>query len=96
MRDAFPIVCAIGDKLRLAEANGRHGWRDCKALIVLVAQAGDWNGASCMADALGVGPDAQQAIYEEVYGHPMPDHFQPPPAAAAANVTPIRRERPTA
>ncbi len=62
MRDAFPIVCMLGDRL----ARERTGWRDTKALIVLVAQAGDWNGASCLADALGVSPDAQEQIYLEV------------------------------
>lgn len=62
MRDAFPIVCAIGDRL----ARERTGWRDTKALIVLVAQQGDWNGASALAEALGVSPDAQEAIYREV------------------------------
>lgn len=61
MRDAFPIVCALGDRL----AKERTGWRDTKALIVLVAQH-DWNAASCLADALGVHPDQQEAIYTEV------------------------------
>lgn len=64
MRDAFPIVCKLGDRL----AEERNGWRDTKALIVLVAEHGDWNGASALADALGVGPDQQEAIYQEVYG----------------------------
>lgn len=62
MRDAFPIVCALGDRLR----RERTGWRDVKALIVLVAQEGDWNGAAALADALGVGIDAQEVIYQEV------------------------------
>ncbi|HEY1178475.1 MAG TPA: hypothetical protein VGF17_20150 [Phytomonospora sp.] len=62
MRDAFPVVCALGDRFR----RERTGWRDTKALIVLVAEHGDWNGAAALADALGVGPDAQEAIYQEV------------------------------
>lgn len=62
MRDAFPIVALLGDRL----ARQRHGWRDIKALIVLVAEAGDWNGAAALADALGVHPDQQEAIYHEV------------------------------
>lgn len=73
MRDAFPIVCAIGDKLRAEDERSmrsgrqtRPGWRDAKALIYLVAYEGDWRGAAALADALGVGADAQEAIYREV------------------------------
>lgn len=62
MRDAFPIVCAIGDRL----GRERTGWRDVKALVYLVAYEGDWRGAAALAEALGVSPDAQEAIYREV------------------------------
>lgn len=63
MRDAFPIVCKLGERL----ARERTGWRDVKALIVLVAQEGDWNGASALAECLGVHPDQQEAIFTEVF-----------------------------
>lgn len=74
MREAFPIVCALGDRFRTE----RMGLRDAKALVVLVAQAGDWNGASCLADALGFAPDYQERIYREVYD------TNPPPSSETA------------
>ncbi len=66
MRDAFAVVAQLGIRLQEAEREGRHGWRDAKALVVLVAEAGDWNGASALADALGISPDMQERIHHEV------------------------------
>lgn len=62
VRDAFAVVAQLGERL----AQEKNGWRDTKALIVLVAQAGEWGAAAQLADALGVGPDVQEAIYREV------------------------------
>lgn len=81
---AFPIVCQLGDMLQARERAGRHGWRDAKALVVLVAESGDWNGASCLADALGIGPERQEVIFREVYGDDFPMPTRTPPAAAAS------------
>lgn len=66
MRDAFPVVCQLGDRL----GKERTGWRDIKALILLVAQEGDWNGASALAEALGVAPPEQEAIWNEAQQPP--------------------------
>lgn len=78
MRDPFPVVCKLGDRLQ----RERTGWRDAKALVLLVARAGDWNGASCLADALGIPPAEQEAIYREAYHRPggaTPTHHHPHP-----------------
>ena len=40
-------------------------WAEQKAMVLLVAMHGDWNGASQLADALGVDEVAQEAIYHE-------------------------------
>jgi hypothetical protein len=53
----------LGDRL----SRERTGKRDVKGLVMLVAEAGDWNGASCLADALGVPPDVQEQWYAEAY-----------------------------
>lgn len=66
MRDPFPVVCNLGDRLQ----RERTGWRDAKALVLLVARAGDWNGASCLADALGIPPPEQERLYREAYDQP--------------------------
>lgn len=70
MRDAFPIVARLGDRLQ----GEKHGWRDAKALIILVARSGPpglaWPGAQDLCDALGVSDDFQERIYREVYGTP--------------------------
>lgn len=63
MRDAFAVVAQLGQRLE----KERTGWRDVKALILLVAQAGEWTSAAQLADALGVSPDEQEAIYQEAY-----------------------------
>lgn len=65
MREAFPIVASLGRRLQ----RERTGWRDTKALIVLVAQSGSWAAAADLADALGVDASSQEAIFREVYGH---------------------------
>jgi hypothetical protein len=75
MREAFPIVCALGDRFR----KERMGLRDAKALVVLVAETGDWNGASSLADALGFSPDYQERIFREVYGTNPPPRSEAPP-----------------
>lgn len=41
------------------------GWRDVKALL-LVAGKESWNAASALADALGVHPDDQEAVYRQL------------------------------
>lgn len=42
------------------------GWRDAKALLLLVADAaGDWTPAGQLADALGVPPDLQRNAYDD-------------------------------
>lgn len=56
------------------------------ALVQIVAESGDWNGASCLADALGMPPQYQEKIYREVYG------TNPPPASELA---PTERRRTT-
>lgn len=56
MRDPFPIVAKLGERL---------GWPEQKALVLLTATHGDWAGASMLADALGIGPEQQEAIYTE-------------------------------
>ena len=56
MRDPFPIVCKLGERLQ---------WRDQKALVLLVAMHGPWEAAGQLADALGVGPDLQEQVYRE-------------------------------
>lgn len=63
MRDAFPIVANLGQRLEQEPT----GWRDAKALIVLVAQAGPWDAAAALADALGINPAAQEAVYREIH-----------------------------
>lgn len=62
MRDPFAVVCMIGNRLQQAQ----HGWRDAKALVMVVALEGDWNGAAALASALGIGEERQEAIYREV------------------------------
>ena len=74
MRDPFPVVAMLGDRL-LRE---RTGQRDVKGLVLLVARAGDWNGASCLADALGVPPDVQEKWYVEAYQDPTGGATPPP------------------
>jgi len=83
VRDPFPIVCKLGDRLQ----GERTGWRDVKALVLLVARAGDWNGASALAEALGVSPDAQEQIYREAQ--------QPPAGGATPAPFPHRRQKAT-
>ena len=85
MRDgaAFPIVAMLGDRLQ----RERTGWRDAKALIKLVA-ANDWNAAANLADALGVAPDAQEAIFHEVYGPGLPMPPRPPGECACGRPLP--------
>lgn len=56
MRNAFAIVAKLGERLQ---------WRDQKALVLLVANSGPWEAAGQLADALGIGPDLQEAIYHE-------------------------------
>lgn len=76
MRDEFAVVATLGVRLD----KERTGWRDTKALVLLVAQQGQehWSAAASLADALGVGPDTQEAIYREVYqdGDPVRDPHQ--------------------
>lgn len=67
MRDPFPIVCRLGDAL---DRDQRTGWATKKALILLVAVHGDWNGAAALADALGVHPEEQEKIHQEALDHP--------------------------
>ena len=72
MRSPFAIVAMLGDRLR-REATG---WRDAKALILLVAQAGPpeeaWPCAADLADALGINDDFQERLYREAYGPHAP------------------------
>lgn len=81
MRDAFPIVCMLGDRL----AREKTWWRDVKALVVIVAQEGDWNGASALAECLGIAPPEQEKIFNEVFTKaggaiPAPPHLRSQPA----------------
>lgn len=62
MREPFPVVCLLGDRLR----KERTGWRDMKALVLLVAQEGDWTGAAALAEALGLSPDQTESIYRDI------------------------------
>ena len=65
MRDpscALAVVAQLG--LRLEHAP--HGWRDTKALILLAAwEAGDWQVAAALADALGVPVDLQEQAWRD-------------------------------
>ena len=70
MRDAFPIVCALGDRFRKEST----GLRDAKALVLLVAQAGPpeqvWPAAQELAEALGFNDDYIERMYREAYTDP--------------------------
>lgn len=68
MRDGAPlaIVGMLGSRLE----KERTGWRDLKALVLFVAiSSDDWAPAADLADALGIAPDLQEAIYEEAQLH---------------------------
>lgn len=57
--DAVEIVGMLGARM----AKERTGWRDVKALVVLVAASGPWQAAADLADALGVHPSDQEQIF---------------------------------
>lgn len=83
----FAVVAMLGQRLQ----RERTGWRDAKALVLCVARNGPWNGAAALADALGIGPDAQEAIYREAYGdqplRPAPEPRVPAAAPARTHIT---------
>lgn len=61
MRDPFPLVCRLGERLP---------WSEQKALVLLVAISGPWEAGACqLADALGIGPVEQEAIRAEALQH---------------------------
>lgn len=76
MRNEFAVVASLGIRFE----SQKTGWRDVKALIMVAARAGpdQWPAAADLADALGVHPDQQEAIYHEVYG-PTGERSGPPP-----------------
>lgn len=84
----FAIVAMLGQRLQ----RERTGWRDAKALVLCVARNGPWEPAASLADALGVGPDAQEAIYHEAYDD---QPLRPAPEPRAAAPTPARFPSPT-
>lgn len=77
MRDPFPIVCALGERFK-REATGL---RDAKALVLLVARAGDpetaWPCAHDLAVALGFSEDYIERMLYEAYT-PAPTGDEPP------------------
>lgn len=77
----------------------RTGWRDTKALVLVVAQEGEecWNGAAALADALGLDESTIEAIYKECYGNgppardPLQRRKKPRPVSEPA---PTNRKKP--
>lgn len=68
MQDPLPIVLMLADRIK----KSRTGWRDTKALILLVARTGDWNGAAALCDAFGLDDLAAERMYREAYGYSQP------------------------
>lgn len=69
MRDPLPIVMQLGDRL----AREPTGHRDRKALVLLVARSGDWNGAAALCDAFGIDDRTIENVYYEAYGFNQPE-----------------------
>lgn len=64
MRDPFAVAC---------KAQGRLGWPETKALLLVIAQCPDglasWAYAAQVAAVLGVDEAAQEAVFLEAEGH---------------------------
>lgn len=83
MRDPLAIVGMLGSRLE----KEKTGWRDMKALVLTVAIASDeWEPAADLADALGIAPDLQEAIYEEAQLHKQGIVPAPTPRAKRGRV----------
>ena len=67
MRDPFPVVAKLGDRL----GKERTGYRDMKAVVMVAALSGPpweaWNAAAAIADGFGIDPDTQHAWFAEAY-----------------------------
>jgi hypothetical protein len=83
MQDPLPIVMQFADRLR----RERHGWRDTKALILLVARSGDWNGAAALCDAFGLDDRTIERLHREAYGYDQPPWSDHQPGRAPAPPT---------
>ena len=84
MQDPLPIVLQFADRIK----KERNGWRDTKALILLVARTGDWNGAAALCDAFGLDDHRIEAIHREAYGYDQPAWSDHRPGRAPS---PVRR-----
>jgi hypothetical protein len=88
----FALACRVGDEFRVLEERGRGGWARAKALILVVARNGDWNGAEALAQAFSLGPDAIEEIYREVYGE-FPVQHSITLTLPAGGATPVQPPR---